>query len=124
MAAPSMSKSLVSAAIARSKSALESHVEIEPTKSKLQYNHTVLVKKEKKYEKELEKAAASLEKVDMHTPFDFYLGLCIFKTYNLTSQVRFDVAHQVGHRLVQDVCRCTSCSLPRKNRMSNTPPAS
>ena len=114
MAAPSMSKSLVLAAIARSKTALESNVNIEPTKSKLPHNHNVLVETKYIHERGLEKAAASLEKVYMHVPFRFCLELCILEPCNLTSQVRFDVARQIGHRLVKDMYRCTSCYLSRK----------
>ena len=114
LAAPTMSKALAAASIARASSALEQGVRMEPTKSKLAYNKKMLMEQEKTYEKKLQRAAASLAKVDIHAPCGFCLDSFTPPMHNQhTFQVRFDVACKVGHRLVQDVSRCAWwwCSL-------------
>ena len=73
LAAPTMSKALTAASIARAHSALEQGVRMEPTKSKLAHNMKLLVEQEKGYEKKLQRATASLAKVDVYASCDFSL---------------------------------------------------
>ena len=111
LAAPSMSKSLTEAAIARSNVAMTHGAQIEPTKSKNEYVNKELMGKEGKYVKQLQHAEARLEKVDIHRHMPLISDLGHpppqEKCYtHSTFQVRFDVAKKVGCRLVKDVGRC------------------